>query len=803
MARTNPSSRLRSIPGALAAAAALGMVGGAASAQPSASLGRFFGFDPMRVIVIDDDCGPVVIEDMNGDGLRDIVVVNNRKSRIEEHLQRAKPLTDEEVATQAKVNELPPSRWYERREISVAHKVSGMRAHDFDADGRPDLVYAGNPPEIVILRQEKSGEFKSLAKRRVAGLAATRDGIEIADVTGGPEPELLAIADGRIHVFPILAGGALGEPERLGSGGKSQQLIAFFVEDYDGNGMKDILGAIPEDGAPLRLWMQTPSGSTPATGKNKRGAIGPELRFEMPALREAEPVRFPGRAAASVGVIERASRRMALYDVTQEQIKTAASLGAEREVQAEVYTYPDEDAKDRAAIVADIDQDGLPDLVAADVKGNSLILHRQVKGSGLARGERFSAFKTPKALAAGQWDGSGPLEVFVLSEEEKAVGVSAFDASTGSLGFPQPVALATAGASPVAMSLVTLTDGPALAVVVQNKRDHTLEVHRPSKTGGDAVRIELTGVARPPKSMLAADIDHDGKTDLLLFTPNEPMVMVRSIEDGAGAKTLTDKTMPQFGLVQAAGPDNTALLGIRGDGRQALLIADKNYVRACEFDPTAGWRVIEQATSPDAATQFVGLTTLSGGSGAPPRVVAADKTGKSLIIMSRDEKGAGWAPTDRLRLTGFEPKGLVAGPFTGGGRDDLLCFSDDGFGVVRLEGTRTSLTEFDAWRSDNENRLEHEITVGDLNSDGKVDLVVLDAKEAYCQIFTLSANRKLHEATEFEVFQSRLFERGDGQRRTEPSYAAVDDVTGDKANDLILLVHDRVIVYPQMTSERK
>lgn len=796
------AARPASTRAAMALAAGLACAAGAA-AQPAANLGRFFGFDAMRVLVVDDDCGPVITADMNADGLRDIVVVNNRKSRIELHLQRAKPLSDEEAATQSKVNELPPSRWFERREISVAHRISGMRAHDFDADGRLDLVYAGNPPEIVSLRQEKSGEFKTLAKRRVAGLAATRDGIEVADVSGGPEPELLAVADGRINVFPILAGGALGEPVKLGSGGKSQQIIAFFVEDYDGNRMQDILACIPEDSAPLRLWMQTPDSTGRAQGGKAPGSIGPELRFEMPALREAEPLRTPGRAAASVAVIERASRRLALLDLTQEPIKTAASLGAEREVQAEVYTFPDEDAKDRAAIVADIDQDGLPDLIAADIKGNSLILHRQVKGSGLARGARFSAFKAPKALGAGQWDGSGPLEVFVLSEEEKAVGVSSFDAASGSLGFPQPVSIATPGASPVAMSFVTLTDGPALAIVVQNKRDHTLELHRPGKSGGDAVRIELAGVARPPKSMLAADIDHDGKTDLLLFTPNEPMVMVRALEDGAaGAKTLTDKAMPQFGLVQAAGPDNTAMFDIRGDGGQALLIADKNYVRACEFDPVTGWRVVEQATEADSATQFVGLTTL-GSNSKTATIVAADKNGKRLVMMTRAEGGKGWTPTDRLRLTGFDPKGLAAGPFTGGGRDDLLCFSDDGFGVVRLEGTRSALTEFDAWRSDDENRLEHEISVGDLNSDGKTDLVVLDAKEAFCQIFTLSANRKLHEGTEFEVFQSRLFERGEGQRRTEPSFAIIDDVTGDKANDLILLVHDRVIVYPQMVKPAK
>ena len=46
------------------------------------------------------------------------------------------------------------------------------------------------------------------------------------------------------------------------------------------------------------------------------------------------------------------------------------------------------------------------------------------------------------------------------------------------------------------------------------------------------------------------------------------------------------------------------------------------------------------------------------------------------------------------------------------------------------------------------------------------------------------------------VFEERTFR----QRRNEvpePREAAIADVTGDGKNDLILIVHDRVLVYPQ------
>ncbi len=764
-----------------------------ADTGPEADLGRYFGFEAPRFIVVDQGAGPAIAADFNGDGLTDLGIVNNRKSRIELHLQRREALSADEAAARLKVNELPSSRWFERKDVSVSHRVTSFRAHDFDGDGRLDLVYAGTPAELVVMRQTEQGDYDVASKKRVRGLAAGRDGLAVADVMDGPNPEVLALVEGRVQVFPV-NGVTLGEPTALGSGGTgSSQLIAMFVEDYDGNGMLDILGAIPDDPAPLRLWLQKPASRG---GTAKRGLMGPELRFEMPPLREADFVRFPDRRAASIGVIERTTRRLVIYDLTEQRIEPAGSLGAERVVQAEVRAFADGANKDRSVAVADIDGDGLIDLLAADAKGNALAFYRQEPGLGLSREERFSAFKAPKSVAAGQWDGSGPLEVFVLSEEEKAVGVSRYEQEHDRLTFPEPLPIATSGASPVAMAFVELSQGPALAVIVQNRRDHTLELHSPE--GGAARTVALEGVNRPPQSMLGADIDGDGSMDLMLFTPGEPMVMVRGLDSESGPTVLTDRVMPQFGLVQAAGPENTALIDVDGDGHDELLIANSNFIRACSFSAEGGWRVVEQATDPDAQTRFVGLTVLERENSRT--IVASDKNAGRLVMVDRRE-GA-WEVTDRLRLTGFDPRAIYAGSYAGDGQPNVLALSDDGFGVVRLAGSRAALEEAAAYRSDEKDRLEHEIVAGDVNSDGFVDLVVLDAGEQMCQILTFSASRRLLEATEFEVFESRLFSGGE-ERQFEPSTVILADVTGDGAADMTLLVHDRLVVYPQMTASQR
>ena len=426
--------------------------------------------------------------------------------------------------------------------------------------------------------------------------------------------------------------------------------------------------------------------------------------------------------------------------------------------------------------------------------GSGWVVRLQESGVGLGVAESFGTFKEPKAVAIGQWDEDPEGEVFVLSEEEETIGVSDFDPRTGRVGFPVPIKLETSGASPVAMTHLALADGPAVAVIVRDKRDHTLEIHRPGEVG--AVAMELEAVKRPPNSALAGDFDHDDEMDLILFTPGEPMVLVRSVGgDSETMEVVTDKTMPNFGLVKAATASNTAMADVDGDGYGELLVADENFVRACAFDSERGWRVIEQVNANDSGASFVGVTTIELVDG--PSIVAADSANRRLVVIGKDEQGV-WEPVDRLRLTGFDLGALRAGSFTGDREPSVVCLGDDSFALVRFAGRRVSLEEVAAWRSDEEERVEHEIEVGDVNNDGYVDLVVLDAGEQMCQIFTFSASRKLHFANEFEVFESRLFSGGQS-REFEPGAAIIEDVTGDGANDIVLEVHDRFIIYPQMT----
>ncbi len=776
--------------------------GAAAHGQQEAKLSSYFGFEPLRTIVVDRGCGPMIVADLNGDGKNDLAVVNNAKSRVEVYVARTTPKTLEELMKDSRVNQLRPTAYYDRKEIQLSGRVSAIRGFDVDGDGKQDLIYvSASPAEVGIMKQQADGGYKLLQRHRIKGVQAGQSMLRIADVMGDAMPELVTFAEEKINVFPLMKDGSLGEPRKLGSGG---QIAGMLVEDYDGDGLKDIMALVPEDPMPVRLFRQQQDPQS----QSKRGLLNSELRFESPALRDADNARFEGRPGASLGILERASRRVVFYDFNSSPIDAGkASEGAisEREANAEVHGFVDGVSKDRSVAVADIDSDGMLDILATDAKTNTLNLYRQRTGVGPGDAEMFSAFKQPKFVAVagpGKFDESQTSTVFVLSEEEKAVGISRYDSSTKKLTFPTPVAVKTEGASPSAIGFVDLDGVGTLAVVVKNKRDHTIELHQPAMKGkgeggtGDGVStIALTGVSRSPQSLLAADVDQDGSSDLLLFTPGEPMIMIRGggekPEKGKPTTLLTSEKMPQFGLVQAAGPQNSALVDWTGNGKSELVIADKNFVRACVYDAKAGWKVVNQITVSDPGTDLVGLTVLKGEDGKP-MLVASDKGNGRLLFM--DATGV----KQRVRMMGFSPGQIFAGAFAGDNQQGVLCLADDAFAVVRLAGKKLKMEDFAAYRSDATDRSEHQLSVGDVNGDGMLDVVVCDAKEQSCAILAFTKKRNLLLATETKIFETRMFSGGDS-REFEPRDVIINDVTGDGKNDIVFLIHDRVMIYPQMT----
>ena len=550
--------------------------------------------------------------------------------------------------------------------------------------------------------------------------------------------------------------------------------------DYDGDGLLDLAGIIPDDMAPVRIWFGQKHGDD--------RLMGAQTIFEMPPIIEFEAVGLPNRDNDRIAVIERASHRVVVYDLASE----SAEGSGDREASFIVYSYTDPGNRERDQVIVDIDGDGYEDLVTTDTRANAIVLHRQLPGRGMLPGETFSSLSDIGYIAASDRTDDQPAELYVLSEKEGVIGRAPM--SVDNIPFPRPLSV-TEGYTPVAMNLVHLENGPHIAVVASKKRDYVIDL---LGLDGSSETVELGQISKAPETVVATDADQDGMTDLLLFTQDRPMIMLHAIEpseDGARFETIEKDNMGQFGLVAAASADNTLPFDIDEDGSPELLIADKNFVRAVRYDPkpadgaSPGWQVIEQINMEDPTAELVAVAAEGR------RIVGADKAGNRLVVFEPDAEGR-WAQSETLTLQGFPLGPIYTGSFGGDGEPSVMVMGKDGYAVVRLGGDRRSLEEVGSWRSDLDRSVPHELAVGDINADGYGDMISLDAGNQNFDIFTYNNSGELLHARGFKIFESKMFSGGDG-REYQPTQVIITDLTGDNRHDVVMLCHDRVLVYPQ------
>lgn len=181
-----------------------------------------------------------------------------------------------------------------------------------------------------------------------------------------------------------------------------------------------------------------------------------------------------------------------------------------------------------ALVAADFDGDGAPDLAVTNGVAGTVSVFRNVGGGFFAPTGAFPALTSARSLAAGDLDGDGHVDLVAPGADDDEVAVL-LGAGDGTFGPPSFVALA-AHSVPTRVALADFDGDGDLDLAVGLRAEETVQVFRNGGSGGfspvPAAKAKYsTGLFGPAQELVAADVDGDGRPDLVLLVSGHFVVL--------------------------------------------------------------------------------------------------------------------------------------------------------------------------------------------------------------------------------------------------------------------------------------
>ncbi|MFO0954681.1 MAG: VCBS repeat-containing protein [Isosphaeraceae bacterium] len=704
----------------------------------------------------------IVADDFNGDGRTDLAVVfggNNRVSVL---------LGNGDGTFTPAVN------------YAVGKTPFGMAKGDFNGDGRIDLAVTNSADNTVsVLLGKGDGTFASQATFKVG---PAPKGVVAGDFNGDGWTDL-AVADSGDSTVSILAGngqGVFAPPAAYDVVNAPGNLVAA---DFNGDGHLDLAVACPQSSQFIAL---DPVSILLGNGD---GTFRPHVEYQVgqnPTSIVLGDFNGDGRTDLAVSnfsgvpdVIGGGGGSFAFTGAVS--ILAGRGDGAfAKQVAFDTPTYL------QYVVAGDFNNDGHLDFASVTSSDNSVSVRLGKGDRTFADTGQFAVTPLATPLVA-HVNGDATLDVLVVDALGNILYRQGVPGQEGS--FAPPVTVNPDTPSRDIAWLPRTEAGPLIASVDAHDDSVSLYAFR----GGAFVKVRTLATGSLPAQVVAADLNHDGWTDLVVRNAGDGTLSVFFGTALVGPRPPQFNVLPQFltGVTVAVGlgVSDVQAVDTTGGGRLDLVVTNKvtgqigilRNLGNRSFGPLAPYRAGTGFSSVQAGgtTKVVSLDGTAGFAAGPLTPDGATgfvtiNPGTRTLSVIAGLGGGRFANPDSIQ-TASPTRVVRIADLSGDGVNSLAVLTADGVNIYLGDGRGGFSAPVNYETGPDPTGL----TVADLDHDGRPDLLV---GNAYGDVLFLVGN-------------------GDGTFRPytkadQGVALAVSDLTGDGKPDFVYANQglDRVVV---------
>jgi hypothetical protein len=318
----------------------------------------------------------------------------------------------------------------------------------------------------------------------------------------------------------------------------------------------------------------------------------------------------------------------------------------------------------------------------------------------------------PSAVAVGDFDGDGKLDVVVANLKSNGVTVL-FGRGDGTFGHGKDYRVGTA---PQAVAVGDFNGDGKPDLAVANSGDNSVSLLF-GNGDGTFRRAPTCQAGAGPRSLAVGDFNNDGKLDLAVANAGDSTVSV-FLSNG-------DETFRAAQNYRVSGsPQSVVLADFNTDGNPDLAVANSGS-NAVDILVGQGDGSFQSGAHYTIGRNPYSLTAGDFDSDGQSDLAVTTRDGKNLSVLLASGGGAFHAAVGYV--VGTKAQGVVAGDFNGDGKIGLAIVNPDQNSISMLlgqaDGTMILGPAFSVGAGPSA------IAVGDFNGDGAPDLVVANATD--------------------------------------------------------------------------
>lgn len=731
----------------------------------------------------------VAVVDLNGDGRPDLIVGNVNGSSISVLLNTTVPgaTTPSFDAQQA---------------FATGTNPLSVHAVDINGDGKPDVIVANLVDDTVsvLLNTTAPGAVTpNFATQQTFATGSSPISIVATDINGDGKPDLIVANAGGNTVSVLLnttvPGGttlSFATQQTFSAGANP-----FFVTaaDINGDGKPDLMVV---SGGVVSVLLNT---TAPGSAVSSFSAEQTFAAGSSPWSATAADVNGDGKLDLVVANYN---------DNTVSVLRNTTAPGANTANFAPQQIFSTGNGP-RSVTAADVNGDGKPDLVVTNSIGSgsvSILQNTNAPGAtslSFAAPVTFASGQIPNAVAVADFNGDGKPDLVAANQGTNTVSVLLNATAAGGTSAPS---FATqqqfTDANVTALTAADMNCDGKLDLIMANSGNNTVSV-LPNTTPPGAIypsfaAMQNFGAGRGTDSVAAADVNGDGKRDIIVANSSDGTVSLLLNTTAAGASIPSFATQQTF----SAGiePNNIAAADLNGDGRPDIVVTD---------NPQNDVVVLLNTTVPGSANlSFAPQQAFFLGANRPNSVTLADVNGDGRldlisatdgnnisVLLNTTAPGVttpGFAAAQSFAAGGGNPNFVTASDINGDGKPDLIVTNGGNSVSVLLNTTvpGAMTLSFAAAQSFSTPNGPSSVAAVDIDGDGRPDLIVSNSAFAIpSNTVSVLLNTTAPGASAPNFATQQAFATGE-----YPHSVIATDINGDGKLDIVVANNGTISVLP-------